>query len=147
MQPEHCEKTLATMMDTIYVVREPYGVALLLGPFNYPLFLIILSLIPLIAAGNTVIIKPSELVPNCAKALDELFSEHFEKVRLELFGKDKFFQNFIVVIQTDTTGVIELLRERFDIIMFTGSCSVGKAIMKAAAEHLTPVVLELGGKW
>lgn len=80
MQPEYAERTMATIFDELYIVREPFGCALLLGPFNYPIFLVVLPLIALIAAGNTVILKPSDLTPHVAHVFDQLFTEVFDKV-------------------------------------------------------------------
>ncbi|KAI6181289.1 Aldehyde dehydrogenase [Aphelenchoides besseyi] len=133
MQPEYVEKTLTTMIDSTYVIREPFGTALLIGPFNYPISLTILPLIALIGAGNTVVFKPSELTGNVAQVMSELFLEHFD-------------QDFIAVVQADAKKTAEILKERFDYICYTGSTTVGRLIMKAASEHLTPVLLELGGK-
>lgn len=112
---------------------EPYGTILIIGPFNYPFQLLIEPLIGAISAGNTIILKPSEMVPSVSKVIKEMITDAFD-------------DNYISVIEGDVDTTIELLKHPFDYIFFTGSTTVGKEIMKAAAEHLTPVTLELGGK-
>uniref|UniRef100_A0AC34QXN4 Aldehyde dehydrogenase domain-containing protein n=1 Tax=Panagrolaimus sp. JU765 TaxID=591449 RepID=A0AC34QXN4_9BILA len=133
METIFVEKTMTTAIDTPMITKKPKGVVLLIGPWNYPINMIFLPLIPILAAGNTAIIKPSELAKNTAQILDELIGKYFDK-------------RHVTVIQGDANETSELLKERFDHIMYTGSTNVGKIIMKAAAEHLTPVTLELGGK-
>ncbi|MGX4687099.1 aldehyde dehydrogenase [Vagococcus sp. JNUCC 83] len=115
------------------VISEPYGVVLIIGPFNYPFQLLIEPLVGAIAAGNTAILKPSELVPTFSKVIEKMIHQLFSSSYVDIFLGEK-----------DTT--IELLKQPFDYIFFTGSTSVGKSVMKAASEHLTPVTLELGGK-
>uniref|UniRef100_A0A7E4WCJ6 Aldedh domain-containing protein n=1 Tax=Panagrellus redivivus TaxID=6233 RepID=A0A7E4WCJ6_PANRE len=132
--PHYVDKTLATALDTPMVVSDPKGVVLLISPWNYPLNMVLLPLVPIIAAGNTVIIKPSELSAHSAAAFDKLFSEYFEK-------------RFISVVQGGIPETTELLKERFDHIMYTGCTPVAKIILTAAAKHITPCTLELGGKW
>lgn len=112
---------------------EPYGTALIIGPFNYPFQLLIEPLIGAISAGNTVVLKPSEMVPTVSKVIKEMISDTFD-------------DHYITVIEGAVETNIELLKHPFDYIFFTGSTTVGKEVMKAAAEHLTPVTLELGGK-
>ena len=118
-----------------YVYKEPYGVALIIGPFNYPIQLILAPLVAAIAAGNCTILKPSENTINTSVLLEEIinnnFDENYVKVVNPLGGKDV---------------VSYLLDLKFDYIFFTGSVGVGKVIMKKAAENLIPVTLELGGK-
>ena len=111
----------------------PYGVSLVIGPWNYPYMLALIPVISSLAAGNTVILKPSELANHASLALGKLINKNFPKE----------------LIHVQEGGVEEttlLLKERFDKIFFTGSTPVGRIVMKAAAEHLTPVTLELGGK-
>ncbi len=115
------------------IIYEPYGVSLILAPWNYPFQLAILPLIGAISAGNTAIIKPSELAPHTAKLLVELISETFDEA-------------YVAIVEGGVAETTALLKQRFDFIFFTGSTHVGKIIAHAAAEHLTPVVLELGGK-
>lgn len=115
------------------VVSEPYGVVLIIGPFNYPFQLLIEPLVGAIAAGNTAILKPSELVPTFSKVIEKMIHHLFPSSYVNIFLGEK-----------ETT--MELLEQSFDYIFFTGSTTVGKSVMKAASEHLTPVTLELGGK-
>lgn len=118
-----------------YVYKEPYGVTLIIGPFNYPFQLVISPLIGAISAGNTAIIKPSENTKNISllleKIINENFNESYLKVVNPLGGKE--------VVST-------LLDLPFDYIFFTGSVKVGKIVLERSAKHLTPVTLELGGK-
>ena len=118
-----------------YVYKEPYGVTLIIGPFNYPFQLVIAPLIGAISAGNTAIIKPSENTINTAKLLENIINNSFDK-------------GYIRVV--DPLGgkevVSYLLGLPFDYIFFTGSVRVGKIVMEKAAKNLTPVTLELGGK-
>ena len=119
--------------STSYVYSEPYGTALIIGPWNYPIQLAIGPLIGAIAAGNCAVIKPSELTPKTSELLKELI-------------RDLFPENYISVVQGGVETSQALLKEKFDYIFFTGSVAVGKIIMEAAAKKLTPVTLELGGK-
>ncbi len=115
------------------VIHEPLGESLIIGAWNYPISLTIGPLVGAIAAGNTAIIKPSELVPNSAAVLESAISEYLDP-------------DAYCVIQGGIPETTELLAQRFDLIFFTGSPQVAKIVMRAAAENLTPVVLELGGK-
>lgn len=117
--------------STIY--PQPYGVSLIISPWNYPFSLALRPLIGSIAAGNCSIVKPSEYAPHTSGMIAEIIHGIFEK-------------KYIAVVEGDAKIGIELLKERFDYIFFTGSVTVGKLVMAAAAEHLTPVTLELGGK-
>lgn len=115
------------------VVREPYGVSLIIGPFNYPIQLTLVPLVGAIASGCTAIVKPSESCANTSKVLAQIIN-------------DTFPEDYIHIIQGGRAVNEVLLSHPFDFIFFTGSPAVGRVVMKAAAEHLTPVVLELGGK-
>ncbi len=115
----------------IYI--QPLGTVLIIGAWNYPIHLTLMPLIGAISAGNTIALKPSELAPNTSSLLAKLFKEYFEP-------------EFISVYEGGVNEATKLLKEPFDKIFFTGSTHVGKIVMKAAAEHLTPVTLELGGK-
>ena len=115
------------------VITEPLGVALIIAPWNYPVQLLLNPLVGAIAAGCTAVLKPSPYTPNVAKALERVITSAFE-------------QEYVAVVQGDRTVNAALLEERYDIIFFTGSPDLGRVVMRAAAEHLTPVVLELGGK-
>jgi len=133
--PKRRFPTLAMFPAKFRLLKEPYGVSLIIGPFNYPFSLLILPLVGSIAAGNCTILKPSELTPNTSKLMRKMINENFPKEFLYM---------------CDPTGgksvVQELLKLPFDYIFFTGSVPTGKVIMEEAAKHLTPVTLELGGK-
>ncbi|WP_237140669.1 NAD(P)-dependent benzaldehyde dehydrogenase MdlD [Pseudomonas silesiensis] len=116
-----------------YVVQEPYGVTYIIGPFNYPVNLTLTPLVGAIVGGNTCIVKPSETTPETSAVIEKIISETFAP-------------EYITVVQGGRVENSHLLSLPFDFIFFTGSPNVGKVVMKAAAEHLTPVVLELGGK-
>jgi len=115
------------------IYPEPYGTVLIISPWNYPFQLAITALLGAVAAGNTVVLKPSELTPNTSKVLNEIITSTFDK-------------NHVAVVEGDVAVAQKLLEERWDYIFFTGSVSVGKIIAKIAAKNLTPVTLELGGK-
>jgi aldehyde dehydrogenase (NAD+) len=112
---------------------EPLGCALIIAPWNYPFQLLITPLIGAISAGCTAILKPSEFTPTVARVMARLIRETFDPA-------------YIALVEGDHTVGASLLTQRYDIIFFTGSPAVGKIVMTAAAEHLTPVILELGGK-
>jgi len=116
-----------------YIIPEPLGVSLVIGAWNYPYQLSLAPAIAAIAAGNTVILKPSELPSNTSRILAELINHTFDPA---------FFQ----VVEGGIEETTALLEERFDKIFFTGSSNVGRIVYQAAAKHLTPVTLELGGK-
>lgn len=115
------------------VSREPHGVALILGPWNYPFQLLLMPLVGALAAGNAAVLKPSEFAPHTAAVCAAIVGEAFP-------------DGVVSVVQGGREVAEALLRERFDFIFFTGGGSAGRAVMAAAARHLTPVVLELGGK-
>ncbi|KAL0597308.1 Aldehyde dehydrogenase family 3 member A2 [Plecturocebus cupreus] len=127
------KKNLLTMLDEAYLQPQPLGVVLIIGAWNYPFILTIQPLIGAIAAGNAVIIKPSELSENTATILAKLLPQYLD-------------QDLYIVINGGVEETTELLKQRFDHIFYTGNTAVGKIVMKAAAKHLTPVTLELGGK-
>ncbi|KAL6052329.1 hypothetical protein STEG23_014442, partial [Scotinomys teguina] len=127
------KKNLLTMMDEAYVQPEPLGVVLIIGAWNYPFVLIMQPLVGAIAAGNAVIIKPSELSEKTAKLLAKLLPQYLD-------------QDLYAVVNGGVAETTELLKQRFDHILYTGNTAVGKIVMEAAAKHLTPVTLELGGK-
>ncbi|WP_197034785.1 aldehyde dehydrogenase family protein [Glycomyces sp. NRRL B-16210] len=116
-----------------YVLREPLGVVTVIGPFNYPVQLLLAPLAGALACGNTVVVKPSEAAGATAALLDELIGRYLDP-------------EAVAVVQGGAEATSALLAERVDHIFFTGSARVGKVVAKAAAEHLTPVTLELGGK-
>lgn len=117
--------------DTIY--KEPYGKVLVIAPWNYPFQLALCPVIAAVAAGNQVVVKPSELTSHTAAIIQKIISEVFTIDHVE-------------VIQGDVKVATQLLEQRWDYIFFTGSVAVGKIVAKAAANYLTPVTLELGGK-
>ncbi|GIN97736.1 aldehyde dehydrogenase [Siminovitchia terrae] len=116
-----------------YVYSEPYGTTLIISPWNYPFQLAAAPLIGAISAGNCAIIKPSELTPRTSQVFAKMI-------------RDIFPQNYITVVQGGVETSQALLQEEFGKVFFTGSILVGKTVMEAAAKHLTPVTLELGGK-
>jgi aldehyde dehydrogenase (NAD+) len=116
-----------------YIYAEPYGVSLIISPWNYPFQLVVGPLIGSIAAGNCSIVKPSEYASHTARIFNEIISKNFNP-------------GYIAVVEGQAETSQALLDEDFDYIFFTGSVSVGKIVMQAAARHLTPVTLELGGK-
>ncbi|MCP5533412.1 MAG: aldehyde dehydrogenase family protein [Akkermansiaceae bacterium] len=115
------------------VRSEPFGVALILGPWNYPLQLVLSPLVGAIAAGNCVVLKPSEAAPHTSELLERLIAARFDP-------------GFLTVATGGRETAEILLTERFDKIFLTGGAAAGHAVMGAAARHLTPVTLELGGK-
>ncbi|MCH6266355.1 aldehyde dehydrogenase [Neobacillus citreus] len=119
--------------STSYIYSEPYGVALIIAPWNYPFQLAIAPLIGAIAAGNCAVLKPSELTPKTSEVLAKLINGLYP-------------EEFVSVVEGGVETSTALLEEKFDYIFFTGSVPVGKIIMEAAAKNLTPVTLELGGK-
>ena len=124
---------LVNFPSTNRIYREPYGTVLIIAPWNYPFQLVFSPLIGAIAAGNTVVIKPSEHSANTSKVVSEIIAAVFNP-------------GHVTVIEGAVAVAARLLRERWDYIFFTGSIAVGKIVAKAAAEHLTPATLELGGK-
>lgn len=115
------------------VVPEPYGVTLIIAPWNYPFQLAIAPLVGALAAGNTIVLKPSELTPSVSKVLKRMLGELFP-------------EELVAVVEGGVEESTSLLREPIDYIFFTGSVGVGKVVMEAAAKQLTPLTLELGGK-
>ncbi|KAM9015499.1 aldehyde dehydrogenase family 3 member B1-like [Ara ararauna] len=133
MKDEPVERNMATRLDSAFIRKDPYGVVLIIGPWNCPVNLLLGPLVGAIAAGNCAVIKPSEMTKNTEKLMAEGLPSYLDR------------DCFAVV----TAGVQEtsrLLENKFDYIFFTGSPSMGRVVMAAAAQHLTPVTLELGGK-
>ena len=116
-----------------YVVKEPLGNSLIIAPWNYPVQLLLNPLVGAISSGCTAVLKPSPYVPTVSKTIEDMIADTFE-------------ENYIAVVQGNRDVNTALLEERWDIIFFTGSPSLGKRVMAAASKYLTPVVLELGGK-
>ncbi len=132
-KPKHVKASILTFPSKDYIYKEPYGTVLVIGPWNYPFLLTMEPLIMAIAAGNTVVIKPSELTEHTSGLVSEIIENAFSK-------------EVAIAIQGGIPVATELLAQRWDYIFFTGSVPVGKIVAKAAAKHLTPVTLELGGK-
>ena len=132
-RPRRVRTPFTLWVGSSRIYYEPYGTALIIAPWNYPFQLSIAPLIGSIAAGNCSVLKPSEYAPHTAALLSQIIGSHFDN-------------SYLAVIQGDAQIGEALLRERFDYIFFTGSVAIGKMVMAAAARHLTPVTLELGGK-
>ncbi|MBG8554342.1 aldehyde dehydrogenase family protein [Hymenobacter guriensis] len=133
MKPRRVGTPLSLLGTTSWVQYEPKGVCLVMAPWNYPFYLAVGPLVSALAAGNCCVLKPSELTPHVATLLRRLAEEVFDPAE-------------VVVLEGGKDMATELLRLPFDHIFFTGSPEVGKIVMRAAAEHLSGVTLELGGK-
>lgn len=133
IKPESVGSPIVTFPSKGTINNQPLGTVLIIGAWNYPVHLTLMPLIGAISAGNTAILKPSELAPETSSILKRLFEEHFDS-------------SFLAVVEGAVSETTELLQQPFDHIFFTGSTRVGKIVMKAAAEQLIPVTLELGGK-
>ncbi len=133
MKPKRVKSTLENFPSSAWVQPDPLGVVLIIGPWNYPFQLMMSPLVGAIAAGNCAIIKPSEHAPHTAKVVSDLIADTFDP-------------SYITVFEGDASISQQLLAEKFDHIFFTGGTAIGRIIMEAAAKHLTPVTLELGGK-
>ena len=131
--PRRVGLPMTHLPGSAHVQLQPKGVVLVIGPWNYPVQLLLTPLAGVLAAGNTAVVKPSDLTPRVAALLAELLPRYLGRDAVEV----------VVGGVPETTA---LLRERFDHIFFTGSPRVGRIVMRAAAQHLTPVTLELGGK-
>ncbi|XP_075611672.1 aldehyde dehydrogenase family 3 member B1-like isoform X2 [Balearica regulorum gibbericeps] len=183
MKDEHVEKNWATQLDSAFIRKDPYGVVLIIGPWNYPINLLLVPLIGAIAAGNCVVMKPSEISRNVERLVAETLPRYLDKVgepsaaATSLQGHlptcpkparlshvpprapsaparlwrrtpclPSVSQDCFAVVTAGVEETTRLLENKFDCIFFTGSPSVGRIVMTAAAKHLTPVTLELGGK-
>lgn len=133
MRREHVKTGLANFHAKSFTIAEPYGVTLVMAPWNYPVMLCMEPLINAVAAGNCVILKPSAYAPHVSSVLAEMLASCFSP-------------EYIAVVEGGRTENNELLEQRFDHIFFTGSTSVGKIVLEKAARFVTPVTLELGGK-
>ncbi|KAK3101984.1 hypothetical protein FSP39_007827 [Pinctada imbricata] len=133
MKPEKVKKKIINIMDNAYVHRDPYGVVLVMGAWNYPIQLTVMPVYGALSAGNCVVLKPSEVSPATAKLLEELIPKYIDN-------------DAVKVVNGGIPETTALLKERFDYIFYTGNSAVGKIVMQAAAKYLTPVTLELGGK-
>ena len=133
MQPTKVRVPFTVAPAKAWVQPEPLGVALVIAPWNYPVQLLLEPLAAAIAAGNCVLAKPSELAPACSAALARLLPQYVDS-------------EAVIVVEGGVDETTALLAERWDHIFFTGSTAVGRVVAAAAASHLTPTVLELGGK-
>ncbi|XP_013162747.1 PREDICTED: aldehyde dehydrogenase, dimeric NADP-preferring isoform X2 [Papilio xuthus] len=132
-EPERPSKGFVNMLDDVVIYNEPYGVALVIGAWNYPLQLLLLPMAGAIAAGNVVVVKPSELAEACAQFVAEMLPKYLDN-------------DAVIVVEGGPEETTELLQQKFDYIFYTGGTNVGKIVYSAATKHLTPVTLELGGK-
>jgi aldehyde dehydrogenase (NAD+) len=133
VKPRKVSTVIEVFPSSAWIEPQPLGVVLIIGAWNYPFDLIISPLIGAIAAGNCAVLKPSEHAPHTGALIVELI-------------RSIFAPSYIAVVPGDVQVAEQLLQEKFDHIFFTGSTAVGKLVMTAAAQHLTPVTLELGGK-
>ena len=133
VRPKKAKLRLKDQPGKATIEPEPLGVALVIAPWNYPVQLLVSPMAAAIAAGNAVVAKPSEVVPETSRVLSALLREHLDP-------------EAVAVVEGGVDVSTRLLEQRFDHIFFTGSTAVGKIVARAAAEHLTPTVLELGGK-
>ncbi|XP_062504333.1 aldehyde dehydrogenase family 3 member A2-like [Corticium candelabrum] len=132
-KPQPTQKGMAFLLDKTEIVYEPYGVVLIIGAWNYPFQLTLWPLLGAIAAGNCAVLKPSEVAGHTSELLEKELPQYLDK--------DCFH-----VVAGDARITTALLQQRFDYIFYTGSSQVGKVVLQAAAKHITPVTLELGGK-
>ncbi|WP_294155075.1 aldehyde dehydrogenase [uncultured Clostridium sp.] len=132
-KPQRRPAPFYLMPSKSYIVNEPYGSVLIIGPYNYPFQILIEPLIGAMAAGNTAVLKPSEMTPNVSRVVKEMV-------------EDTFDEQYAACVEGGIETNISLLKCRFDYIFFTGSANVGRIVMREAAENLIPVTLELGGK-
>lgn len=131
--PKRIPGSLLNFPSQDYILSESYGSVLMISPWNYPFQLSMIPLIGAVAAGNTVVLKPSEFAPNSSKIMIDVLEAVFDA-------------DWVKVVEGDAQTAQELLKLKWDYIFFTGSTAVGKIVAQAAALHLTPVTLELGGK-
>ncbi|MCO5234494.1 MAG: aldehyde dehydrogenase [Chitinophagales bacterium] len=132
-KPQRVKTPLFHQLATSWIYPEPYGVTYIIAPWNYPFQLLIAPLLGAMAAGNTAILKPSELSENTALLIQKLISENFE-------------EGYIRVVVGGVEESKAMLEQRFDYIFFTGGTEIGRYVYQSAAKYLTPVTLELGGK-
>ena len=132
-KPRKVKTSIDQFPSSAWIQPEPLGVVLIISPWNYPFQLMISPLVGAIAAGNCAILKPSEHAPNTSRVVTKIIQSCFEP-------------SYIAIFEGDADTSKQLLAEKFDHIFFTGSTVIGKAVAQAAAKHLTPVTLELGGK-
>ena len=132
-KPKRVRTNLANQLGSSKIHSDPLGCTLVIGAWNYPYQLSLSPMVAALAAGNTCILKPSEIAENSMKAMAKIINENFPK-------------EYLFVAEGGVAEVTEILKLKFDKIFFTGSPKVGQIVYEAAAKHLTPVTLELGGK-
>ncbi|MDR0831782.1 MAG: aldehyde dehydrogenase family protein [Bacillales bacterium] len=132
-KPKRVPTGLINIISKGYVYSQPYGVVLIITPWNYPVNLSLVPLIASLSAGNVTLLKLSEYCPNVNKALIKAITETFDS-------------NYVKVVEGGRTMLLDLLETKFNYIFFTGSATVGKIVMEKASVNLTPITLELGGK-
>ncbi len=130
MKPKRVKSSLSTIFSKSYLYKEPYGVVLVISPWNYPLQLSLIPLISAVSAGNTVILKPSSSSSHVSEILTRMINDNFDES--------------VLYVSNEKSDVV--MKERYDYIFFTGSPRIGKKVMEQASLNLTPVTLELGGK-
>lgn len=133
VKPKRVRTDLANLPGRSYTIADPLGVSLIIGAWNYPYNISLIPVVAAMAAGNCVVLKPSELPANASSAMARLINQNFDA-------------KYLVVVEGGIPETTELLNQKFDKILFTGSTKVGKIVYQKAAENLTPVTLELGGK-
>ena len=133
MRPHRVRTDVVLAPARSYRLAEPWGVVLIIAPWNYPVQLTLVPLVGAIAAGNCAIVKPSELAPETSTVLKRIIEEAFSP-------------EYVAIVEGGPREAAALLEQQFDYIFFTGSSRLGKIVMRAAADHLTPLTLELGGK-
>lgn len=133
MKPTRVGTSLVHFYSKSKMYKEPYGNVLVISPWNYPFSLSLIPVIGAIAAGNTVVLKPSEMTPNSSALMKKMLEDFFPT-------------EYVAVVEGEADTTQKLIKANFDYIFFTGSTEVGRSVMKSASETLTPVTLELGGK-
>jgi len=135
MKPEKKATNLANLPSSSYTIKEPYGVSLIIGPWNYPFMLLMTPLIGAMGAGNCAVIKPSEFAPATSEVIKKMIDAHFPR-------------DYILFVEGEGAAVVPQMMDQFtfDHVFYTGSTTVGRHIYKMAADKLVPVTLELGGK-
>ena len=133
VQPRKVSTPFIHFPASSWIYPEPYGIALIIAPWNYPFQLLISPLIGAMASGNCVVLKPSEISANTSRVIADMIGETFA-------------EEYVAVLRGDASVAQELLAQKFDYIFYTGNARIGKMVMEAAAKNLTPVTLELGGK-
>ncbi|CAC5392382.1 Aldehyde dehydrogenase, dimeric NADP-preferring,Aldehyde dehydrogenase,Aldehyde dehydrogenase family 3 member B2,Fatty aldehyde dehydrogenase,Aldehyde dehydrogenase family 3 member B3,Aldehyde dehydrogenase family 3 member I1, chloroplastic,Aldehyde dehydrogenase family 3 member B1,Aldehyde dehydrogenase family 3 member H1,Aldehyde dehydrogenase family 3 comG [Mytilus coruscus] len=133
MKPQKVQKPLINIMDKAFIQKQPYGVVLVIGTWNFPVMLTLMPMFGAFAAGNCVLLKTSRISSSTSHVLEKLVPKYLDK-------------DCVKIVNGGSGEIAVLLKERYDYIFYTGNTSVGKIVMNAASQYLTPVTLELGGK-